>query len=237
MSLCPMACACASCQAAGQMLLMMISEDPFRAVAKLGLSMKTLLVEFALKVCQHFIAIQDSSDDFRLLFECPAAVPLKHALEKVNSCSRCLLHFFCTEVPDNMVHTLDADVMKFTTYAGDDAFMRSMRRLFTEENSFWAQEASEIICKGASGILVAEKVSQLRSSLAELPSWSILRQAHKLLKEVRGNARSQQVGDVLQKFSESWHCSAGFRLRHSMGVRQGPFQRALLGFSLASVFP
>ena len=195
---------CVRClrEAVAKIMLALISEDPFRALAKRAVEAKIYLVEFATSVCRNYQIMRQSSEEWKQQLE--AVVPLNDCAEKIYLFSKCILHFFCAKCPSGMEPVKDMDVLAFTSYTGDHGFMRSMKRLFTEAGSWWENESSEILRKGAGGILVAEKMSQLWSCLTDEPTWGTLRQALGLLKEVRGSARSQQVCELLEKFSASW---------------------------------
>ena len=100
----------------------------------------------------------------------------------------------------------DVDVMYLTNYQGKDLMERSLRRILSEQGSWWATEIDDLIQKHAGGVLAQCKLDQINDLLSSetTGTWAMLTSATSTFADVKASCRSQRLGNIQDGFVAAW---------------------------------
>lgn len=173
-----------------------------------GIKSKDALCELArtlLHVCTNVRNAEQHSHDFSEVFGLVCCTPIKAMLQRLERLARCLLHAFCSPTAAGYDGPAlnDNDVIFFSKFDGNDLMEKCFCRMMSE-STWWKNEISDMLRKGASAALNSDKVSELSGLLgsSSLTSRS-LSQILDLLKQVRDSTRSQQLAGIMDNFAET----------------------------------
>ena len=203
-------------------VLDMFTEEKVLDVLKQGVRAKRFLVSLASSImtdCCNLRTLAEKDHVFQHIWSSDCSLPLKTLADRLENLSRCWLHCFCIAPPKayDGKATRDADVMFFYQYNGSDMLERCIRRMMNDEKCWWRGEVSEMIKKGAGGVLNQDKLDELTAALqAPSANLSCLGTCMNLLKQVRESTRSQRLAAVMDEFADSC-LYIGFLLRGKMG--------------------
>lgn len=188
-----------------------LSEEKAAAFLKTGAQNTDAFNEFAASLlhhCQEVKNLSSSSPVFEQVWCSPACAPLKEMYKRFEKVGRCFIHLCCGDAPENYEDDSigDADVMFFYQYAGDAVMEKSLRRLFTNPETWFHREVLELIKKGAGAALNSDKVQELQQLLkSDQPKTpSFLKQVSHLVETVRNLTMSQKMANILGSFAITW---------------------------------
>lgn len=161
-----------------------------------------------LHVCTNVRNAKLHSQDFAQVFGLACCEPIKAMFQRLERLARCVLHAFCSP-PTSEGYDYDGpalndnDVIFFSKFDGPDLMEKCLCRMMSE-STWWKNEISDMLRKGASAALNHDKVTELSGLLgsSSLTSGS-LSQALDLLKQVRDSTRSQQLAGIMDSFAET----------------------------------
>ena len=117
-------------QAIGRKFTETLTEETFLRFVKQGLHGKEALIAFSLKVLRdHFALTQGSNIKFLALWGHPVVETIKEASVILCRLARCLMHFFCEDVPSDVDPTTDMDIRIITEYKGPCIVTKAGKKL------------------------------------------------------------------------------------------------------------
>lgn len=119
-------------QAIGRKFTETLTDESFLRFVKQGLHGKESLIAFSIKVLQNHLALtQGSNTKFLALWQHPVMETIKEASFILSRLARCLMHFFCEDVPSNVSSTTDMDIRIITEYKGPCIVTKAGKKLVT----------------------------------------------------------------------------------------------------------
>ena len=96
-----------------------LSDEVFLDFLRQGLHGKDALVSFCKQALTHRHELLDSRmSSFNFMWNHYTLVPIKEGMGIIEGMCRCIMHFFCEDLPLFADETTDLDVRKITDYNG-----------------------------------------------------------------------------------------------------------------------